>query len=85
MIAYTRFGSAPDTLTPILPHTPLGRPSPSSFFQVSPPSVDLKRPLPGPPLSKPQGERRIWYIPAKSTRGFEGSMARSTAPVFSST
>jgi hypothetical protein len=46
-----RFESPPDTSMPMRPTTPDGRPGLRvSSVQVSPPSVDLYRPLPGPPL-----------------------------------
>jgi len=50
-----------------------------------PPSVDLKSPLPGPPLSRPHVWISICHMPAKSTRGFDGFIAMSEQPVFSST
>jgi hypothetical protein len=85
MMAYTRFVSAPDTDTPILPQSGGGSPA---FFvssvQVLPPSVVLNRPLPGPPLDSECGVRNTSHKPAYSTSGFRGSMLRSTAPVFSS-
>ncbi len=67
------------------PQTPLGSPSPESFVQLSPPSTDFQRLLPGPPLSRLHGVRWACQNPAKSTRGFVASIARSTAPVLSST
>src|SRR6185312_12052216 len=72
------------TAIPILPHTPLGRPLPVSWVQVVPPSVDLYRPLPGPPLSERQGRRRNWYIAAYTIWLLLGSNSTSTAPVLSS-
>src|SRR5688572_10885336 len=85
MIAYTRLPSAPDTDTPTLPHSPVGRPG---FFVISihesPPSVDLKRPLPGPPLDMLHGVRFASHNDAKITFGFFGSIDRSTPPVLSS-
>src|SRR6185436_17905456 len=80
-IAQTRSWLAAETVTPIFPTTPLGRPSLRVIsFQVSPPSVDLKRPLPGPPLDMYQGPRRACQKAAKRIRGFTGSIARSIAP-----
>src|SRR6266581_2954034 len=84
-MAYTRFGSAPETATPILPSSPAGNPEfRVSSVQFSPPSVDLKRPLPGPPLD-------IWYSlryasqsAAYITFGFVRSIEMSTAPVLAS-
>ncbi len=84
-MAHTRSGSAGDTAIPILPIVPLGSPSLRVIsVQLSPPSVDLNMPLPGPPLSSAYGMRRTCHRAAYSTRGFEGSIIRSTAPVFSS-
>src|SRR5262245_61234475 len=81
MMAYTRLGSAPDTVTPALPHNPAGSPG---FLlnsrQLAPPSVLLNKPPSGPPLSMLQGVRYTCQIVAYNTSGFEGSMARSTAP-----
>jgi hypothetical protein len=50
-----------------------------------PPSFEVKRPLPGPPLSRPQVLMSICHMPANSLRGFFGSIASSEQPVFSST
>src|SRR6476660_6562610 len=80
-----RLESAPEMATPILPSTPVGRPGLRVIsVQRSPPSVDLKRPLPGPPLD-------IWYSTpyashsaAKITLGLRRSIEMSTAPVFAS-
>ena len=65
MIAHTRLGFAGDTVTPIRPQTPLGRPSPVSFVQLSPPSTDFQRLLPGPPLSRLQGVRSACQKPGE--------------------
>src|SRR5688500_4121295 len=85
MIAYPRLLSAPDTDTPSLPQRPVGSPG---FLVISihesPPSVDLKRPLPGPPLDMLHGVRCASHRAAKMTFGFFGSIERSTPPVFSS-
>src|SRR5438093_3584943 len=61
-----------------------GRPLPDSFVHVFAPSVVFHKPLPGPPPLKPQGVRRRWYDAAMSTSGFDGFMATSVNPVFSS-
>src|SRR5213076_350705 len=67
--------------TPILPITPLGSPSLRVIsFHVSPPSLDLKSPDPGPPLDRYQGPRRACQIAAYRMRGLTGSIARSMAP-----
>src|SRR5256885_5130842 len=81
--AYARFGFARDTLTPTLPiGAPSGRPRRDvSGVQVVPPSVDLNSPLPGPPSTCCQNLPWTCHIPAYSTFGSAGSMARSTAPV----
>src|SRR5688500_12787936 len=84
MSAYTRAGSAADTVTPTLPQIVGGRPG---FFvssvQVLPPSVVLNRPPPGPPLESECGVRNTSQNPAYRTSGFFASIVRSTAPVLS--
>ncbi len=72
------------TRTPTLPHSPPGRPLPFSCVQVSPPSAERYRPLPGPPLLSFQGSRFACHRPANRMRGFDGSIATSAAPVNSS-
>ena len=58
MTAKTRFGSTGETDTPILPITPFGNPGFRVIsVHVSPASVDLKSPLPGPPLDIDHGVR----------------------------
>ena len=53
--AYTRLELAPLTATPMRPTSPAGIPVLRVIsLHVSPPSVLLNRPLPGPPLD-------IWY------------------------
>ena len=47
---------------------------------VSPPFVDRKIPLPGPPLVKLHGCRSVSHAAAYRTRGLPGSMHRSAAP-----
>ena len=59
----TRLGSAGLTRTAILPLSPSGM-SRVSSVQVSPPSVDLYRPLPGPPELKVHALRLNCHIPA---------------------
>ena len=55
-IAHTRSGFAGDTVIPTLPTMPRGKPLIRvNSVHVSPPSVDLKMPLPGPPLSSVHG------------------------------
>src|SRR5262252_4469021 len=80
--AYTRFESAVDTVTPILPIIPDGRPGLRVIsFHVSPPSVDLNRPLPGPPLDIWYSTRYASHSAAYMTFGFRRSMLMSIAPV----
>ncbi len=66
MIAHTRSGLAGETATPILPmNLPFGPPGLRVIsVHVSPPSVDLNRPLSGPPLSMLQGVRFASQIAA---------------------
>src|SRR5262245_14512563 len=83
MSAYTRFESAPDTETPIRPIVPAGKPGLRVIsVQVSPPSVDLNKPLPGPPLDIWYSTRYASHNAANITDGFLRSMVMSTAPVF---
>ena len=71
--------------TPILPSMPCGRPGLRVIsVHVSPPSVDLNRPLPGPPLDIWYSTRYASHIAANITFGFVRSIATSTAPVLSS-
>src|SRR3982751_1337746 len=80
--AYTRFESAPETATPILPTTPDGRPGLRVIsVHVSPASVDLYNPLPGPPLDIWYSTRYASHNAANMTVGRLRSMAMSTAPV----
>src|SRR5688572_26763080 len=80
--AYTRFESAPETDTPIRPIIPSGSPGLRVIsVHVSPPLVDLNRPLPGPPLDIWYSTRYASQRAAKITLGLRRSMERSTAPV----
>ena len=81
-MAQTRSGLAGDTVTATLPTMPVGKP-PSSFFQVSPPSVLRYTPPSPPPLISVQGLRSARQAPANRMRGFFGFMATSTTPVLS--
>ena len=57
--------SAGDTATPILPMRPRGMPGLRvNSVHVSPPSVDLNRPLDGPPLHNCQGLRHASQVAA---------------------
>ena len=56
--AHTRFEFTGETVTPIFPITPAGSPGLRVMFvHVSPPSVDLKSPLPVPPETSFHGFR----------------------------
>src|SRR5690348_13925017 len=80
--AYTRSGFAGDTATPIFPTMPVGRPLARVMsVQVSPPSVDLNSPLPGPPLDICHSLRYASHIVAYITFGSFGSIEMSSAPV----
>src|SRR5215467_12589360 len=82
MRAYTRFASAPETATPILPSMPAGRPGARVIsVHVSPPSTDLNKPLPGPPDDIWYSVRNASHSAAYITFGFFGSIEMSTAPV----
>ncbi len=54
-------------------------------FHVAPPSFETYRPPPAPPLFRPHVLMSIGHAPAKTTRGFDASAARSETPVPSST
>src|SRR5215204_4034852 len=80
--AYTRFESAPETATPILPIIPEGMPGLRVIsVQFSPPSVDLNNPLPGPPLDIVYSVRNASQSAANMTLGFLRSIDRSTPAV----
>src|SRR4051812_19288791 len=66
---------------PVRPISSFGRPF-VSCFHVSPPSVLLKIPPPGPLVGAyvNQGGRRVFHSPAYTTREFLGSITTSTAP-----
>src|SRR5450759_836303 len=77
-----RVESAPDTATPILPSRPVGSPGLWVIsVQCSPPSIDLNKPLPGPPLDIEYSTRKASQSAANMTFGLCGSIAMSTAPV----
>ena len=81
MMAQTRSGFTGETVTPMMPCGPSGRPSFSiSDDHVAPPSVDFQSSEPGPPDEKSYGVRRTFHVLAYSTSGFTGSNTRSTAP-----
>src|SRR5437762_5898474 len=81
--AYTFSGFERLTAMAILPISS-GKPS-FILSHVSPSSVDLYRPLPGPPLMTFHGSRPCSHIAAYRIRGFVMSIDSSAAPVFSST
>src|ERR1700743_567338 len=67
---------------PILPTRPEGMPGLRvTSVQCSPPSVDLNRPLPGPPLDIWFSLRYASHIAAYMMFGFVSSISMSTAPV----
>src|SRR5919107_674136 len=67
---------------PIRPTTPEGSPGLRVISRhVSPPSVDLKRPLPGPPLDIWYSIRYASHSAANITLGLRRSICTSTAPV----
>ena len=73
-----------ETERPIFPMVPFGSPCERVIsVQVSPPSPDLKIPLPAPPDTSSQGRRTACQRPAYRMRGFTGSIARSITPVLS--
>src|SRR5688572_12327097 len=79
------FGSEGANASAMRPILPAGRPLPASRVHRSPPSSERQMPLPGPPPTKQHAVRRRWYVAANSVFGFDGSIAISVAPVFSST
>src|SRR5262249_47291155 len=82
MFAQIRFELPPDTVIPMFPQIPSGRPGLRvSSVQWSPPSVVLNKPLPLPPDDKSQGVRPACQNPAYNTFGLPGSITRSTTPV----
>src|SRR5258705_12051595 len=73
---------APGRAPPILPSPRGGRPGLGVIsLRCSPPSVDLKSPLPGPPLDIEYSTRNASQSAANITLGLWGSIAMSTAPV----
>ena len=85
MRAYTLSGAAGVIAKAILPTAFVGSPLFLSLTQLSPPSVDLKIPLPLPPLILCQGFSSRCQAPAKRTLGLSVSITISEIPVFSST
>src|SRR6185437_10846926 len=78
--AYTRRGLLGATAMPVRPMPSLGKPV-VSCFHVSPPSVDLKIPPPGPLVGEYvyHGGRRAFHKPAYTIFEFAGSITTSTA------
>ena len=81
----TVFDQSQDVQLPIQGLLPAGSPLPLSRFQVVPPSREIQRPLPAPPLVRPQVWISICQVPANRMRGLLGSITRSEAPVLSLT
>src|SRR5690242_1282061 len=82
--AYTRLPSGP-AATPMRPTTPDGIPGLRVIsVHVSPPSVLLNRPLPGPPLDMWYSLRYASHSAAYITCGFVLSIVMSIAPLLSS-
>src|SRR5687768_5443880 len=79
-----RFEFAFDIASAHLPVMRVGKPRPVILFHVAPPSREVKRPLPGPPLSRPQVRISSGHMPANRIRELFGSITRSEHPVFSS-
>src|SRR3990170_1257138 len=86
MTASPRHGAGGEMATPIFPNTPVcGRPGRREIsVQVSPKSVLLKSPLPGPPEDICQDFRNASHNAAYIAAGWPGSRERSTPPVLSS-
>src|SRR5258707_15800059 len=82
--AHTRFGFAPETVTPMRPRTVSGKPCALISFQVVPPSAERYSPLPGPPLSMLHGVRRDCQSAANKILALLGSKVISIAPVLAS-
>src|SRR5215208_7104570 len=70
---------------PTLPTGVSGSPWPVIRVHVVPPSRLVHSPLPRPPLVRPHVWISICHVPAKSTRGLDGSITRSLTPVESFT
>ena len=83
--AYNLSGAAGVIAKAILPTSFVGRPFPLNRFHVIPPSVDLKIPLPGPPLILCHVLSSRCQAPANNTSGLSVSITISDIPVFSST
>src|SRR6185437_6256876 len=79
--AYIREGCDAAIATPERPIPSAGNPR-VICIHVSPPSVDLYRPPPGPFVGAyvNQGGRRVFQRQAKTFLGFDGSIATSTPP-----
>ena len=73
-----------ETATPILPSGRSGKPVlPETSSQVSPPSLERKSPLPGPPLDMFQKLRLASQTAANRMRGLLRSIEILTAPATS--
>src|SRR5580704_13905699 len=80
--AHTRFELEPETVTPMRPLVPSGKPCSFTSFQVLPPSAERYSPLPGPPLSMLHGVRLACQRAANKILGLLGSNVISIPPVF---
>ena len=76
--------SAPDTATSMRPRMPCGQAMAGERDQLTPPSVERYRPLPGPPLEKFHGWRSACHSAAYTILESCGSNVTSMAPVRSS-
>src|SRR5689334_12142109 len=82
MFAHRRFEFTAETVMPMFPQIPSGRPGLRVIsVQWSPPSVVLKSPLPFPPDESIHGVRPACHNPAYKTLALFGSITRSTTPV----
>ena len=79
--AYTLSEFAPLTAIAILPIS-FGKPV-CNFSQLAPPSVDLYKPLPAPPLITFQGNLPCSHMAAYNMLGFFASIDNSAQPVLS--
>jgi hypothetical protein len=77
---YTMLGLLTDQASDARPQVVAGSGPPAIWVHVSPASVLWYAPEPGPPLLRKYGPRRRSQNVAIRWLGFEGSIARSTAP-----
>ncbi len=84
MRAYNLSGEAGVIASAILPTSFLGNPLSLSLFHDNPPSIDLKTPLPGPPLTLIHVLSFNCQAPANKILELLGSITISDIPVLSS-